>query len=121
MPRQKRPRHISGRPQFRRFTPENQIATGETAISLEGFEAIRLIDYQGLGQAEAAELMNVSRQTFGRILKEARFHLTEALVTGKRFRVGGGCYEIRSPGRGQRRRRRASGACTIEIPQRIED
>ena len=78
-------------------------------MTLEGFETIRLIDYQGMGQAEAAEQMQVSRQTFGRILREARHALAEALVAGKRLRLGGGCYELRSQGQGGRHRRRGHG------------
>ncbi|MCG8529888.1 MAG: DUF134 domain-containing protein, partial [Desulfovibrionales bacterium] len=92
MPRQKMKRQIAGRPRFRGFVPEGEDSQGEVAMTLEGFETIRLIDYQGMGQAEAAEQMQVSRQTFGRILREARHALAEALVAGKRLRLGGGCY-----------------------------
>ena len=114
MPRQKMKRQIAGRPRFRGFTPEgigpeDMGPEAEVSMTLEGFEAIRLIDYQGMGQAEAAEQMQVSRQTFGRILREARHALADALVVGKRLRVGGGCYEIRSSGQGGRWRRRGQG------------
>ena len=109
MPRQKLRRQVAGRPRCRGFAPEGLDFTGEVSMDLEGFEAIRLIDHQGMGQAEAAEQMQVSRQTFGRILREARHALAQVLVEGKRLQVGGGCYEIRSPGQGGRRRRRGGG------------
>ncbi len=109
MPRHKLRRQIAGRPKFRGFAPEGMGPQGEVSMALEGFEAIRLIDYEGLGQAEAAEKMQVSRQTFGRILREARQALAEALVAGKRLQVGGGCYEIRTPGQGRQFRRRGRG------------
>lgn len=102
MPRPKRPRYIQSHPDIQGFTPDGIPHNGETILSIEEFEAIRLSDYLGLDQSRAAEQMNVSRQTFGRILKQARYNLSEALVTGKRLRVTGGCYEMQ--GRGRRRR-----------------
>ncbi len=102
MPRPKRPRFIESHPDIKGFTPDGIPHNGETILPFEEFEAIRLSDYLGLDQSRAAEQMNVSRQTFGRILKQARYNLSEALVTGKRLRVTGGCYEMQ--GRGRRRR-----------------
>jgi predicted DNA-binding protein (UPF0251 family) len=102
MPRPKRPRFIESHPDIKGFTPDGIPHNGETILPFEEFEAIRLSDYLGLDQSRAAEQMNVSRQTFGRILKQARYNLSEALVTGKRLRVTGGCYEMQ--GKGRRRR-----------------
>ena len=76
-------------------------------LPLEGLEAIRLSDYEGLSQEEAAEQMNVSRQTFGRILIHARKTVAETLVLGKALRIEGGNFEMLS--RGGRRRRRGRG------------
>jgi predicted DNA-binding protein (UPF0251 family) len=60
-------------------------------------------DFQGLDQETAAGMMNVSRQTFGRILAEARAIVADALVMGKTLRIGGGHFEM--PPRGRRRQR----------------
>jgi len=106
MPRPKLPRYIQARPDIQGFTPDGVAHTGETILSMEEFEAIRLVDYLGLDQSGAAEQMNVSRQTFGRILKQARYNLSDALVTGKRLIVTGGCYEMQGRGRGRRRKAR---------------
>ena len=70
-------------------------------------EAIRLSDFQGLDQEAAAGMMDVSRQTFGRILAEARAIVADALVMGKVLRIEGGHYEM--PPRMRRRRRRGWG------------
>jgi len=94
MPRPKRPRCIVSRPATRGFIPDGTQETGQVILSLEEFEAIRLIDFEGMDQTQAATMMNVSRQTFGRILKSARFTLSKALVTGQRLKVEGGCYEM---------------------------
>ena len=75
---------------------------GEIVLPIEGLEAIRLSDFEGLDQETAAQRMNVSRQTFGRILGEARRIVAEALVMGKVLRIEGGHFEL--PPRGRRRR-----------------
>lgn len=94
MPRPKRPRCIVSRPVTRGFIPDGSPEAGEVILSLEEFEAIRVIDFEGMDQTQAAAMMNVSRQTFGRILRSARFNLSKALVTGQRLKVKGGCYEL---------------------------
>lgn len=84
------------------YLPENMQPTGTVDLSVEGMEAIRLSDFEGLAQEAASEKMGISRQTYGRILAEARNIVAEALVTGKRIRFGGGTYTLHS---GHRRRR----------------
>jgi len=112
MPRPKRPRCIVSRPITKGFIPDGILKTDEVILSLEEFEAIRLSDFEGMDQSQAATLMNVSRQTFGRILKSARFNLAKALVMGQRLKVKGGCYEMsgqragRGHGHGRKRRNR---------------
>jgi predicted DNA-binding protein (UPF0251 family) len=105
MPRPKKPRFVSGYPTISTYVPLGMPQTGEIRLSLEGLEAIRLSDFEGLDQETAAKIMAVSRQTYGRILGEARSIVSEALVTGKALRIEGGTYEVR----GQRRRRRRRG------------
>lgn len=59
-------------------------------MTLDELEALRLADFLGKYQEEAAELMNVSRQTFGRILDSAHRKVADALLNGKALRVEGG-------------------------------
>jgi len=66
----------------------------EASLTVEGFEALRLADFQGLDQKLAAEQMQVSRATFGRILAQARHTVAEALVQGMALRIQGGHYEV---------------------------
>ena len=73
-------------------------------MPIEGLEAIKLSDFQGLDQETAAGMMNVSRQTFGRILAEARAIVADALVTGKVLRIEGGHFDMPPRGRGRHRR-----------------
>lgn len=107
MPRPVKPRFVSDEPMFATFGPLNAPPTGEAILSLEGMESVRLSDMEGLDQDTAAKLMGVSRQTYGRILSEARAIVAHALVTGKMLKVAGGNYEFR--GRRCRRRRNRCG------------
>ena len=105
MPRPKRPRWISAHPETKGFKPCGRDETEETILSLEEFEALKHIDLEGLDQAGAALIMNISRQTFGRILKLARYKCADALVNAKRLTIQGGCYKIQNCGKGRRHRR----------------
>ena len=103
MPRPRKTRFVSGYPTLTAFIPQGVPISGELLLSVEELEAIRLSDFEGLDQEAAANLMEVSRQTYGRILAHARSIVSEALVTGKALRIEGGDYEFR--GRGRRHHR----------------
>ena len=59
-------------------------------MTLDEFEAIRLADLEGLYQEQAAERMEVSRATFGRIIEIAHRKVAEALIRGKALKIEGG-------------------------------
>ena len=59
----------------------------EIALSKEELEAIKLKDFDGLEQTEAAEKMNTSQSTFQRILASARKKASCAIVEGKALRI----------------------------------
>jgi rubrerythrin len=61
---------------------------------VDEFEAIRLADLESLYQEQAATEMNVSRQTFGRIIESAHRKVAEALVKGKALKIEGGDFEM---------------------------
>lgn len=67
---------------------------GEVVLHIDEWEALRLADYEGLYQEEAAARMGVSRQTFGRILQAARRTVAEALVKGLALRIEGGPVQM---------------------------
>ena len=55
----------------------------------EEFEAIKLIDYEGLNQSQAAKLMHISRPTFTRIYKRARIKISTSLVEKRALKLSG--------------------------------
>jgi predicted DNA-binding protein (UPF0251 family) len=68
----------------------------EIELALDEFEAIRLADFEGLYQAEAARRMGISRPTFGRVVAMARQKIAEALVQGKALKIQGGGTDLGS-------------------------
>ena len=52
-------------------------------LTKDELEAIRLADLEGLYQEDAANKMEVSRPTFGRILNNARNKIADAIINGK--------------------------------------
>ena len=59
-------------------------------LKFDEYEAIRLLDYDGLMQEQAAIQMNVSRPTLTRIYENARKTIAKALVEGKMIVIEGG-------------------------------
>jgi predicted DNA-binding protein (UPF0251 family)/DNA-directed RNA polymerase subunit RPC12/RpoP len=60
---------------------------GEVELGMDEYEAIRLKDYLGLEQSEAAFEMGVSQPTFHRIIDEAHRKVAKALIGGLLLRV----------------------------------
>lgn len=85
MPRKKCFRHISGSPDITCFKPAGIPMRNmeQVQLSLDEFETIRLADFEGLYQDQAAIKMQISRQTFGRIITEAHKKIADALINGK--------------------------------------
>ena len=81
-------RKISQRPRTLQFSPRgNPGRPDEVELSQDQLEALRLGDWQGLSQSSAANMMGVSRSSFGRILRSARKRAADALVHGKMIRI----------------------------------
>jgi uncharacterized protein len=70
-------------------------ALDEIVLSMDEFEALRLADLEGLYQEQAAERMAVSRQTFARIVQDARRKVAQVLSEGRVLRIEGG--EVHMP------------------------
>jgi len=95
MVRPKQSRKVSGKPAAVIFkpagVPKRKLKT--TILTVDEFEAIRLADHLLLYQEDAAKKMGVSRQTFGRIIAQARAKVARMLVYGEAISIEGGCVE----------------------------
>ena len=96
MPRPRGCRRVAGPPGCVLFKPAGVPASrlAEIILAIDELEAVRLADLEGLYHGEGARQMNVSRQTFGRIVASARRKVAQALVNGMSLRIEGGEIEI---------------------------
>lgn len=95
MPRPPKCRRIGYRARVTCFKPVGipRQDLKEIILSAEEMETLRLKDFLGLEQEEAAQRMGISRPTFHRLLKTAREKVTRALLLGCSLRIEGGhCY-----------------------------
>jgi predicted DNA-binding protein (UPF0251 family) len=111
MVRPKKPRFISKKPENRYFKPRAVPLANlqEIELNFEELEALRLTDLKGLTHQEASQEMNVSRPTFTRVLKSARYKVANALTNGQAIEIKGGEYKMSPRGRGVGGRGRGRG------------
>lgn len=100
MGRRKKCRIIGRMPGADLFKPHGIPAAGLRGVVLpvDGLEAFRLVDGEGLSQEEAAERMDVSRPTLCRILADARRTVAKALSEGWAIRIETGDHVVHRPG-----------------------
>ena len=96
MARPRNCRRVSSMPESNYFKPRGIPLSmlEEVILTVDEFEAIRLADLESLYQDQAAKKMNVSRQTFGRIIDSAHKKVAETLVQGKALKIEGGEFEM---------------------------
>lgn len=89
MPRPEKKRKINCHPASYYFKPRGIPINKLEEISLapDELEAIKLADLDGLFQEDAAERMNISRATFGRIIMRAHRKIAEAIIYGKALQI----------------------------------
>ena len=92
MPRPCKIRSICCNPESTSFKPCGMPRRNlETiTLTLDELEAIRLADLEGLYQEEAAQRMNVSRQTFGNIISAAHLKVADFIINSRNLLIEGG-------------------------------
>ena len=81
-------------PNIQHFVPSDAQGNNmeENILRIEEIEAIRLKDLEKLEQEECAVKMEVSRQTFQRILNIGREKIADSIINGKAIRIEGGNF-----------------------------
>ena len=84
-------------PKISQFSPRGKPGRpDEVALTMDEFEALRLADFLGLSQKDAARSMRISQQTFSRIIRRSRKMLTAGLIKGATIKIQGGHYVFSS-------------------------
>jgi len=73
--------------------PMSQLAS--INIGHDELEALRLVDFEHMKQADAAEKMEISPATIQRIIETAREKIIKALIEGHAIIIDGGDYKIK--------------------------
>lgn len=94
MARPTRCRRVCHLPDNLEFRPKCKTKAPPIVLALDEFEAIRLIDREGLSQKECANQLEVGRTTVQRIYESARKKLADALVLGRPLIIEGGEFNL---------------------------
>ena len=94
--RPKKTRWVKCSSEARTFKPQGKVLGLSQAVilSLDEFEAVRLLDYEHCSQLQAARQMRVHRSTVSRIISSARHKIAQALVGIHPLKIEGGCCKI---------------------------
>ncbi|NCB42119.1 MAG: DUF134 domain-containing protein [Clostridia bacterium] len=89
-------RKVCSLPQINAFVPKGCRAgqKEEVVMTVEEFEAVRLIDHEGFTQEECAKYMSIARTTVQQIYFDARKKIAVSIVEGRILRIGGGNYSL---------------------------
>jgi len=98
MGRNKQLRIVCSNPSVAGFRPYGRCGRRTEGVILlfDEYESVRLLDYEGRQQAEAAELMKVSRPTLTRIYMEARKKIALAMIEGRPLIISEGNTDFAS-------------------------
>lgn len=94
MARPSRCRRICFEPRYGRFGPCGMGETGQVLLTVDEFEAVRLIDHEKRTHEQCARQMGVSRTTVTEMYERARTKIADCLVNGKTLCISGGNYAL---------------------------
>lgn len=87
-------RRICHMPLVQEFTPTGQLEDEPIILNLDEYEAIRLMDREGMSQQECSKRMGVARTTVQKIYETARRKVADALVEGRPLKIQGGDFQL---------------------------
>lgn len=94
MARPSRCRRICMEPAYNSFLPDGFPGGEDTILTLDEYEAIRLIDLEKYTHEQCAKQMDISRTTVTEIYEAARYKIADSIVNGKTLSISGGHYRL---------------------------
>lgn len=101
------------------FTPTESKNNNFVTLTLDEFETINLLDYQGLDQEECAKRMGISRSSVQAIYMSARKKLSIAIVEARKLIISGG--NITTLDQTEKYKLNTKGDSTMRIAVTYED
>jgi predicted DNA-binding protein (UPF0251 family) len=96
VPKPKKNRFVQQPPAVTYYKPQGipLFQLEQVVLNVDEFEAIRLVDYEGLHLEDAARQLNVSRATCARIIDSAHRKIGTAFTHGHAIRIEGGSFVL---------------------------
>lgn len=96
MPRPKKCRKVCCLPRVNEFIPTQSADSdrGIVNITVDEYEAVRLIDNKAFSQEKCSNNMGIARTTVQHIYDSARKKIARALVEGLPLKIEGGNYRL---------------------------
>jgi predicted DNA-binding protein (UPF0251 family)/predicted Fe-Mo cluster-binding NifX family protein len=92
--RPQRCRRICAEPAYDSFAPDGVPTGGQVILTVDEYEAIRLIDLEQRSHEQCAAQMEISRTTVTEIYETARRKIADCIVNGKPLVIAGGQYRL---------------------------
>jgi len=96
--RPQKSRRICNVPEISHFipltVPDCGKSSDEVILTIDEYEALRLVDREGMTHSECAAQMNISRTTVTEICESAHRKVAEAIVEGRELVISGGRWEL---------------------------
>ena len=87
-------RRVCQFPKILEFSPHGEAGGEPIVLTVDEFEAIRLIDKEGLNQEECGTQLGIGRTTAQKIYESARKKIADALVLGCTLKIEGGDFHL---------------------------
>lgn len=94
MARPSKCRRICLEPAYDSFVPSGFSSSQKVVLSVDEYEAIRLVDLEKFTHEQCARQMGISRTTVTEIYESAREKLADCIVNGKELQIAGGNYQL---------------------------
>lgn len=94
MPRPRKCRRVCRLPENDGFLPRRGGGAAPVILNVDEYEALRLIDREGLSQEQCGEYMHIARATVQQIYASARKKLADCLVEGRPLEISGGQFRL---------------------------
>lgn len=94
MARPKKHRRVCRLPQKNVIGTAGKKTSAPAEMTVDEYEIIRLIDYEGFTQYECAKQMQVARSTVTAVYDKARYTIADAIINDKPIKIDGGDFAL---------------------------
>jgi len=81
-------------PDYYSFIPDKVLPCEGVVLTVDEYEAVRLIDLEKMTHEQCSRQMDISRTTVTGLYETARYKIADSIVHGKRLIISGGHYIV---------------------------